>query len=84
MRQAICVILFMMLTGCVTYKIYQDGSPVEQYRDRSDLPQTAEEVHTQRVWGSTRLVPIRVRKIPESARREAKCNQGFIKYCDKD
>ncbi len=84
MKQAIFVSMFMMLTGCITYNVYQDGSPIEKYADRNDLPQTPEEVQAMRVWGSSRLRPIGVRRIPESARREAKCNQGFIKFCDED
>ena len=82
MKLAIAFIIMALLGGC-TYHIYKDGTPIEVYKERNG-PKTPAEVHTLRTWGTDRLVPIGIRAIPESARREAKCNQGKIKYCDDE
>jgi hypothetical protein len=91
MRYVIALVVVIMFSGC-TYHVYKGecaagcmmSKSLVKAHKKARGPTSAAQMHTNRTWGTTKLVPINVRKIPESARREAKCNQGKIKYCEKD
>jgi len=67
------------LSSCITIERHYP-----EYVEPDISSNEALQQHVNSIWGTTKLVPIRIRPIPDNVRNIARCEQGDYRYCRRD